>query len=42
MYYQVLDVNTDVQSQKAVSAHFVSKQILPYDFATEYRVIIIR
>ena len=27
---------TAVQSQKAVSAHFTSEQILPFDFAKQY------
>ena len=27
---------TAVQSQKAVSAHFTSKQILPFGFAQQY------
>ena len=29
----VTDIYTDVQNQNAVSAYFLSKQILPFDFA---------
>ena len=31
-------VHTAAQSQKAVSAYFTSKQILPFDFAEQHRL----
>ena len=36
---QIMDSTTAVQSQKALSAYFSSKQILPFGFAEQYNFV---